>query len=123
MTKLITALLLLLAFSNEASSKTVIFHGKYCGFGMKIPGEETRLYPPVDKIDSICLQHDYCYDTVGRRNCLCDESISKQALFLLKEGKLNRKQSLVAKGILILFGRNKCSTRQSAKSLDRQINF
>ena len=94
--------------TSNASGQSLIVHGNYCGFGMKSPQQTDLLYKPKDLIDTICLQHDFCYDALGRRNCICDETLVKQANHMLKLGNLSRKQSLIAKAIIAIFSRNKC---------------
>ena len=97
-----------LSSSEQSSAEPLIVHGNYCGFGMKSPQQTDLLYKPKDLIDTICLQHDFCYDALGRRNCICDETLVKQANHMLKLGNLSRKQSLIAKAIIAIFSRNKC---------------
>ena len=97
-----------LSSSEQSSAEPLIVHGNYCGFGMKSPQQTDLLYKPKDLIDTICLQHDFCYDALGRRNCICDETLVKQANHMLKLGNLSRKQSLIAKAIIAIFSRNNC---------------
>jgi len=97
-----------LSSSEQSSAEPLIVHGNYCGFGMKSPQQTDLLYKPKDLIDTICLQHDFCYDALGRRNCICDETLVKQANHMLKLGNLSRKQSLIAEAIVTIFSRNNC---------------
>lgn len=89
-------------------ARKIIFHGNYCGLGMRLPPTPGMLFYPLDLVDSLCLQHDYCYDSVGRGHCLCDEAIADQSRLLLKNEELTFKQKLVGKAIIRLFGRNHC---------------
>ena len=118
----ISSILMFIVISCGASTKTdtdlssseyiiaepIIIHGNYCGYGMKSPQQKDLLYKPKDLIDTICLQHDFCYDALGSRNCICDETLVKQANHMLKLGNLSRKQSLIAEAIVTIFSRNNC---------------
>lgn len=97
-----------MAKSVFALENNLIVYGNYCGFGMKKPANPKYLLRPVDNLDSICMQHDFCYDTISRRNCICDETITRQAKFLVIHGRLSKKQKLIAQAISTIFGINNC---------------
>lgn len=78
---------------------------RYCGrgnFGWDVP--------PLNTLDSLCRDHDYCYDTRGYNNCICDqEFITAIAKNKDRMGSLEKKQALGAQAyFLYRIYRNLC---------------
>jgi hypothetical protein len=94
--------------------KDMIIHGYYCGLGMKTPDEERKLYQPRDIVDAMCLQHDYCYHIIERGHCLCDEALTKQADYVMRNKDLTFKQKSVVRAIKKIFSRKSCRAQRAS---------
>lgn len=68
---MITWFIMALSVIVHAEPNFNAVHGNWCGTGNR-SGPEGDTLPPVDVLDTACMQHDICITVLGVGNCRCD---------------------------------------------------
>ncbi len=79
--------------NGTKSAFSIPIYGNWCGLGHSGPGL------PIDRIDTICMEHDMCYETHGMHYRGCD----KEMLNKLSELKKHPDVSVAEVAIATLF--------------------
>jgi hypothetical protein len=97
--------------SEEESSSLMPKYGNWCG--LNHPKDPLTAPPPVDTLDSICKQHDFCYLANGHMDCSCDSDFI-QAINANRQ-KFAKTENLVAHTFRVYFRGSPCYGDQKDK--------
>ncbi|MEJ2621543.1 MAG: hypothetical protein P8163_15145 [Candidatus Thiodiazotropha sp.] len=97
--------------SEEESSPLMPTYGNWCG--LNHPKDPLTAPPPVDTLDSICKQHDFCYLANGHMDCNCDSDFI-QAINANRQ-KFAKTESLAAHTFRVYFRGSPCYGDQKDK--------
>lgn len=75
--------------------------GNWCGPGYSGPGA------PIDILDSICMQHDKCYEQRGYFSCYCDDVLKAEINRLASQ--MGTRERIMAAAIKLAFSYPICS--------------
>nr|VFK16193.1 MAG: hypothetical protein BECKLPF1236B_GA0070989_10912 [Candidatus Kentron sp. LPFa] len=63
------------------------WHGRYCGPRVPWSLSGDSLVAPLDEIDKICMEHDFCYEDLGYHDKYCDKDMVRKIDSLLENKK------------------------------------
>ncbi|ODB99618.1 hypothetical protein A3197_11865 [Candidatus Thiodiazotropha endoloripes] len=96
---------------TEESSSFLPKYGNWCG--LNHPSDPLTAPPPIDTLDSICREHDYCYLANGHMNCDCDSAFI-QAI-KANRPRFSASEKLVAHTLRVYFRGSPCYGDQKDK--------
>jgi hypothetical protein len=97
--------------SSEENSSLMPKYGNWCG--LNHPKDPLNAPAPVDILDSICRQHDFCYMANGHMDCNCDGDFI-QAINSNRQ-RFNGSEKLVAQTFRVYFRGSPCYGDQKDK--------
>lgn len=59
----------------NAGKSNFQYYGNWCGPNHPSSTDEEK--PPIDYLDSLCMEHDKCYEERGLNDCYCDVNLVK----------------------------------------------
>lgn len=104
--------------SGQANSSmpSISIYGNWCG--PEHPKDLTSLNtppPPVDQLDRLCMQHDYCYLKRGNFNCDCDSAFSLGVDNAIKAGNIQGTTAITARSFKYHFNASPCDGNSKNK--------
>jgi hypothetical protein len=97
---------------NETSS-LMPNYGNWCG--LNHPKDIDNAQDPIDNLDSICKEHDYCYLEKGYLSCECDRNFTDSVALGLIENQFTGKEKLFSHTFRAYFKNSPCSGDHSNK--------
>lgn len=96
---------------SDESSSFLPKYGNWCG--LNHPSDPLTAPPPIDTLDSICREHDYCYLANGHMNCDCDSAFI-QAINA-NQRRFSGSEKLLAHTLRVYFRESPCYADQKDK--------
>jgi hypothetical protein len=92
---------------TEEDSSLMPTYGNWCG--ANYPKDIEHAGKPIDKLDSICKEHDYCYLEKGYLSCECDSNLTHSISLGLEENQFSGKEKIYSHTIFTYFKNSPCS--------------
>ncbi|MCG8488907.1 MAG: hypothetical protein MI756_15640 [Chromatiales bacterium] len=97
---------------TDESSSLMPKYGNWCGLNHPLNPELAA--PPIDILDAICRQHDFCYLTRGHMDCECDSEFNRAVV--ANKQRFSSTERLVAGTFRIYFRGSPCYGDQKDKA-------
>ncbi|MCG8016521.1 MAG: hypothetical protein JAY97_09925 [Candidatus Thiodiazotropha sp. 'RUGA'] len=96
---------------SEERSSFFPKYGNWCG--LNHPNDPLTAPPPIDTLDSICREHDFCYLANGHMDCECDSAFIRA--INANRQRFSGSEKLVAHTLRVYFRGSPCYGDQQDK--------
>jgi hypothetical protein len=95
----------------EKSSSLMPKYGNWCG--LNHPTDPETADEPIDILDAICKNHDFCYIEKGHMSCECDSEFNREVVS--NQSRFTGQEKILARTFRIYFRGSPCYGDQKDK--------